>query len=134
VISMLIGTVAGQERDNRLVVNCGGVGYSVHVGKRDRKAVEVHAKAVIVYTRQVWAEALGPSLFGWLSERDRDLFDRLLRVDGIGPSRAAAIVDTVDVDDLDALIVSGDLKTIVKRIDGIGPKIAARLVEKWKVE
>jgi len=43
-------------------------------------------------------------------------------------------VDTVDVDDLDALIVSGDLKTIVKRIDGIGPKIAARLVEKWKVE
>jgi len=49
MISMLIGTVAGQERDRgakvgALVVNCNGVGYSVFVGKRDRKHVEKHGK------------------------------------------------------------------------------------------
>lgn len=133
MISLLVGTVAGQERDDRLVVACGGVGYSVHVGKRDRKAVEVYGKAVTVYARQVWNEALGPSLFGWLNERDRDFFDRLLKVDGIGPKRAVALVDAFDVDDFNEIITTGDTRVIAKCLDGVGAKTIEKLKAEWKV-
>lgn len=130
MISMLIGTIAGQERDDRLVVDCSGVGYSVAIGKRDRKACEVHGKRVHIHCRQVWHEATGPALFGWLSERDRAFFDDLVRLEGIGPARAAAIVDAVDVDDLTALCEQG-AKAVSKRLDNVGPKLAERLVAKW---
>lgn len=133
MISLLIGTVAGQERDDRLVVNCGGVGYAVHVGKRDRKAIEVHGRAVTIYARQVWSETLGPTLFGWVTERDRNFFDRILKVDGIGPKRAAALVDAFDVDDFDSLIGTTDVKAIAKRLDGVGPKTVEKLKAEWRV-
>lgn len=129
MISMLIGTVAGQERDDRLVVDCNGVGYSVAVGKRDRKAVQVYGKRVTIYARQVWSESMGPALFGWLSERDRAFFDRVVKVEGFGPGRAAKVVDALDEDDLRAAIETPDAaKTIAKRVDGIGVFLAARLV------
>jgi Holliday junction DNA helicase RuvA len=130
MISMLIGTIAGQERDDRLVVNCNGVGYSVAIGKRDRKACEQHGKLVHVYCRQTWAENGASALFGWLTESDRALFDTLLHLDGVGPGRAAKIVDVVDEDELRALCAQG-VKAVSKRIDGVGPKLAASLVAKW---
>jgi len=130
MISMLIGTIAGQERDDRLVVNCNGVGYSVAIGKRDRAACEQYGKLVHVYCRQTWAEATGPALFGWLSERDRALFDALLKVDNVGPVIAARVVDVVDEDELRALCAQG-ADAVKKRLHGVGPKTAPRLVAKW---
>lgn len=122
---MLIGTIAGQERDDRLVVACAGVGYSVTVGKRDRKHVEVPNKAVTIYARQTWDEANGPQLFGWLNERDRALFDRLVKVQGVGPKGASRVVDVFDIDDL--LVTSA--AEIARRCDGIGKVLAFRIAE-----
>lgn len=127
---MLIGTIAGQERDDRLVINCNGVGYSVAIGKRDRKACEVYGKQVHVYVRQTWDEANGPSLFGWLSPADRALFDALLKVENVGPVIAARVVDVVGEDELRALCAQGPA-AVSKRLHGVGPKTAPRLVAKW---
>lgn len=133
MISMLIGTVAGQERDGRLVVSCAGVGYSVMIGKRNAKAVEVHGKAVCVYVRQTWSETAGPALHGWLDEADRALFDRLCKVENIGPSRAAKIVDVLDTASLQVFVKS-DAKKLSTYVEGLGPVGAKKIIEAWGKE
>ncbi len=132
MISMLIGKICGQERkDSDVVVDCNGVGYTVKIGKRDASHVAVHGKPVTLYCRQVWSEAQGPSLFGWLNEVDREFFDQLRKIQGVGPGVAAKIVGCIDLEDFNTLLDSPP-KVIAKRLDGVGEVLAKRLVEEWK--
>lgn len=124
MLSMIIGTVCGQERNGDLVVSAGGVGYSVRVPRRTLDAVGVYGKSVTLYCRQVWSESLGPSLYGWVDEEDRHTFDMLLTIDGVGPVMAARIVGAgLDIEK----VTEKDLT----KIDGVGKIIAGRVVADW---
>lgn len=132
MISILIGTVAGQERDTgrtpgAVVVNCGGVGYAVVMGARDLKHVTAN-KPVTIFTRQVWREEKMPLLLGWFHEGARALFDVLLTINGIGPLTAANIAGIYDLDEIRAATAAD----IAKRVDGVGKTLAARVVEAVK--
>lgn len=136
MISMLIGTIAGQERDTvthrgtiagAVVINCCGVGYGVRLGPKDAKAV-AHGKSVTVFCRQVWRENDLPLLFGWFNERDRALFDQLLKINGCGPVTSCNVVDVFDIDELRA----ADPAAIARRVDGVGKVMAQRIFEAVK--
>ena len=124
MISMIIGTVCGQERNGDIVVNASGVGYSVRTSRKVLDAVGVYGRTVTLYCRQVWSEALGPSLYGWTDEMDRHTFDLLLTIDGVGPVMASRIVGGVDHLDV------ATEKDLMK-IDGVGKIIAGRVAAEW---
>lgn len=111
----------------RLVVEVGGVGYDVHVSlatfseleRRGEVEVELH-----VHTH-VREEQL--ALYGFASEREKELFERLITVSGIGPRLAQVVLSGLPPDDLLQALAAGDVARLT-RIPGVGKKTAERMV------
>jgi Holliday junction DNA helicase RuvA len=111
----------------RLLVEAGGVGYSVAVSlvtfseleRRGGEVVELH-----VHTH-VREDQL--ALYGFASERERELFERLITVSGIGPRLAQVVLSGLPTTDLLQAIAGGDV-TRLTRIPGVGKKTAERMV------
>ena len=110
------------------VLDVGGVGYAVHVPlstyyelQRLAPGAEV---ALFVHTH-VREDAL--ALYGFWSERERQLFERLITVSGVGPRLARAILSGMPAEELLRALAGGDLGRL-GRIPGVGKKTAERLV------
>ncbi|MDO4168019.1 MAG: Holliday junction branch migration protein RuvA [Eubacteriales bacterium] len=73
----------------------------------------------------------GMQLFGFLSVRDKELFQQLITVNGIGPKGGLAIMGALSSDDIRMAILSDDAKTIAMA-PGIGPKTAKKLILELK--
>ncbi len=128
MISSLTGKVKHLSTSN-LVVDISGVGISVNVPARVAaqcnlgSAIELHTYLV------VREDAL--TLYGFLDSIDRNFFELLLSVTGIGPKVAQAILSINDAAGVAQAISSGDLKTL-ESIPGLGKKGAQRLVLELK--
>ena len=128
MISSLTGKVK-QISTSNLVVDISGVGISVNVPARVAaqsnlgSAVELHTYLV------VREDAL--TLYGFLDLIDRNFFELLLSVTGIGPKVAQAILSINDAAGVADAISTGDLKTL-ESIPGLGKKGAQRLVLELK--
>lgn len=112
----------------RVLLDVGGVGYQVQVSlttfsELDRAGigsqVELH-----IHTH-VREDQL--ALFGFWTPRERELFERLIAVSGIGPRLAQVVLSGMPVDDLVAALAAGDLARLT-RIPGVGKKTAERMV------
>ena len=128
MISSLTGKVK-QISTSNLVVDISGVGISVNVPARVAaqsnlgSAIELHTYLV------VREDAL--TLYGFLDLIDRNFFELLLSVTGIGPKVAQAILSINDAAGVAQAISTGDLKTL-ESIPGLGKKGAQRLVLELK--
>jgi holliday junction DNA helicase RuvA len=71
------------------------------------------------------------SLYGFLSQREKHLFELLLGASGVGPSLALKILSGMNVEELVPAIRSGDLARLTK-IPGVGRKTAERMVVELK--
>lgn len=112
----------------RVLVDVGGVGYQLHVSlttfsELDRAGVGAEV-ALHVHTH-VREDQL--ALFGFATARERELFERLIAVSGIGPRLAQVVLSGMPVDDLVAALAAGDLARLT-RIPGVGRKTAERMV------
>ncbi len=112
----------------RVVLEVGGVGYELHVslatfGEIERQGAAPEL-ALFVHTH-VREDQL--ALFGFATERERDLFTRLISVSGIGPRLAQVVLSGLPPDDLLQAIAGGDLARLT-RIPGVGKKTAERIV------
>ena len=128
MISSLTGKVKFQSTSN-LVVDISGIGISVNVPARVSAQSNVGA-AIELHTYLVVREdAL--TLYGFLNLDDRNFFELLLSVTGIGPKVAQAILSVNDASAVAQAISKGDLKTL-ESIPGLGKKGAQRLVLELK--
>jgi holliday junction DNA helicase RuvA len=112
---------------DRLLVEAGGVGYSVAVSlvtysEIERKGGEVVELHVHTHVRE---DQL--ALYGFASEREKELFERLITVSGIGPRLAQVVLSGLPTADLLQAIAAGDV-TRLTRIPGVGKKTAERMV------
>lgn len=112
----------------RVLLDVGGVGYQVHVSlttfsELDRAGLGA-AVALFIHTH-VREDQL--ALYGFWSARERELFERLIAVSGIGPRLAQVVLSGLAVDDLVAALAAGDLARLT-RIPGVGKKTAERMV------
>lgn len=124
MISSLTGRVKHLTTSN-LVVDISGVGISVNVPARVAAQSKV-GTAIELYTYLVVREdAL--TLYGFIDLIDRNFFELLLSVTGIGPKVAQAILSINDAAGVAQAISAGDLKTL-ESIPGLGKKGAQRLV------
>jgi len=115
-----------QKTPAALVVEAMGVGYEVFVPLTTFYDLPDVGQNVVlhVYT-QVREDAI--TLFGFINQREKELFQLLITVNGIGPKLAMNILSGTDPVELLHSIARGDLNRLV-RIPGVGKKMAERII------
>ena len=115
-----------ESRPLHAVVLAGGVGYGVHVPLRVGERLPAPGGEVELHIRQVFRED-SADLYGFLESSERDLFDLLTKVSGIGPKTALTMLSRVPAETLAAGIASSDT-AMLATCPGIGKKTAERIV------
>lgn len=119
-----------EKHPNQAIVECQGVGYDVTIPISTFSALpEPGSEVRLRIHTHVREDAL--ALFGFVTAGEKNLFERLISVSGIGPKLAVTVLSGLPVADLVAAIRSGDLATLT-RVPGIGKKTAERLVLELK--
>jgi holliday junction DNA helicase RuvA len=115
-----------QKKPNCVVVDAHGVGYAVQIPLSTfyQLGDEGSSVSLRVHT-YVREDTL--ALFGFLSDQEKALFEKLISISGIGPKLGISIMSGASVDDLVRSIRSGDLVRLT-RIPGVGKKTAERMV------
>jgi Holliday junction DNA helicase RuvA len=126
MIGYLQGTLI-QATPDRLLLDVQGVGYEVHVPLSTWYEIEKRREEKIRLFIHTHMREDGIALFGFWTEREKLLFERLIAVSGIGPRLARVILSGMPPDDLLGAIASGDLGRLAT-IPGIGKKTAERMV------
>jgi Holliday junction DNA helicase RuvA len=129
MITFLQGILVEKEPD-RAVINVGGVGYEVLIplSSYDRLPMAESPVKLLTY-HHVREDA--QILYGFATEAERDMFNRLLSVSGVGPKLALTALSGLSVRELKVSIVGADIKRL-SGISGIGKKTAERLVVELK--
>ncbi|MSP17719.1 MAG: Holliday junction branch migration protein RuvA [Myxococcales bacterium] len=110
-----------------VVVECAGVGYEVHVSLTTL-AVLPEPGTEVTLRVHTHAQENRVALFGFASELEREVFDRLITVKNVGPTTALGILSGAgELLDLLRAIAAGDAAKLV-RIKGVGKKTADLLV------
>lgn len=131
MIGYLRGTV--QQRAPELVLlDVRGVGYEVHIPLSTYYEIERQDEdapvGLFIHTH-VRDTAL--QLFGFWTEGEKQLFEKLIAVSGIGPRLAQTILSGMAPADLAKAIMAGDLRRL-NSIPGVGKKTAERLIVELK--
>jgi holliday junction DNA helicase RuvA len=129
----MIGLLRGrllEKRPNQVILDVAGVGYLVAVPLSTFSALgELHAEVTLLIHTHVREDAL--ALYGFLSAREKHLFELLLGASGVGPTLALKILSGMNVEELVPAIRTGDLGRLTK-IPGVGRKTAERMVVELK--
>jgi Holliday junction DNA helicase RuvA len=129
LIATLNGTITSKKPEG-IIVDVGGVGYSVAVPLRSLGDIPEEGSGVLVYTyTHVREDAL--QLFGFLSEYERGVFATLLGISGIGPKLALAILSGMPVERFIESVHNEDIP-LLSTIPGLGKKTASRIVLELK--
>lgn len=114
----------------QLVLDINGVGYEVKIPLSTfDKLGENGSKAKILTYQYVREDTL--QLFGFATIEEKNLFELLITITGIGPKTALGILSSISVNDFQRSIVSEDLDSLTS-ISGIGKKSAQRLIVELK--
>jgi Holliday junction DNA helicase RuvA len=125
VIASLRGILLDKSAES-IVVEAGGVGYSVALtasAMRSMPAVGSEAR-LFIYTHAVQDSPW--QLYGFADGEERQVFETLLSVQGVGPRVAVGLLSGLSVPELVRAITGGDLNRLTQ-VRGIGRKIAERL-------
>ncbi len=125
MIAVLKGVLAARLED-AAVVDVNGVGYLVGMSGNSLAALPEPGESVQVHTYlQVREDAL--ALYGFATEKEKALFERLIGVSGVGPKVALSALGSYKPSELAHAIMTGDVKA-VSTIPGIGKKTAQRII------
>ena len=128
MISLLSGTVRSINSD-RVVVEVGGFGLTVLVTTATTTQVTLGSQIQLFTSLVVREDSL--TLFGFINEESRALFELVQTVSGIGPKVALSILGALTPEDLGRAIAQEDIASIEK-VPGIGRKGAQRLILELK--
>lgn len=115
-----------------VVLDVQGVGYEIHIPLSTFYEIEradANGPVHLFIHTHVREDAI--ALFGFWTEREKALFEKLIAVGGIGPRLARVILSGMAADDLLAALAAGDLVRLT-RIPGVGRKTAERMVLELK--
>ena len=125
----MIGRLRGEivaKRPPHLLVDVNGVGYELEAPMSTFYDLPAVGAAVLLHTHLVVRED-AHVLYGFAREAERALFRSLLRVGGVGPKMALAILSGMNADEF-ARCVQRDDTAALSRLPGIGKKTAERLI------
>src|SRR5690606_26040638 len=124
----MIGYLTGKiisSKPTKIIVDAGGVGYVVNISINTfEKISEKESDSRFIHT-VVREDAI--TLFGFYTESEKEMFEHLITVNGIGHKLAISLLSGIQTSDLKCAVQSGDVTRIVA-LPGIGRKTAERLV------
>lgn len=129
MISFIKGVVV-DKGENLVVLECGGVGYEINISTNASLALPAMGQTVCVYTYlNVREDEM--SLFGFLDKLEREVFKKLIMVNGVGPKLAITILSGVSASEL-TVAVASQRADLLKGIKGVGTKIRERIILELK--
>jgi len=128
MISLVTGAVRSISID-RTIVEVGGVGLSLSITQKTSAQLNIGVTVQLFTTLVVREDAL--TLYGFLEDGDRALFELVQTVSGIGPKVALSIVSALSPSQLAVAVAQEDISAIEK-VPGIGRKGAQRLILELK--
>ena len=128
MISLVNGVVRSISLD-KVIVEVGGVGLSLAVTQKTSAHLNIGVQVQLFTTLVVREDAL--TLYGFLEDGDRALFELVQTVSGIGPKVDLSIVSALSPSQLAVAISQEDISAIEK-VPGIGRKGAQRLILELK--
>ncbi len=120
MIAFISGLVIRTE-GNAVVVNSGGIGYLVNVIPNVSLAAKV-GEEMQLHTELIVRED-AQTLFGFGTVQELTIFQMLLKVSGVGPKSALAVLGTLDVAAIQAAVATDDDEAF-RTVPGVGPKTA----------
>jgi len=128
----MIGKLTGEVcfiDSGQIIIDVAGVGYVVYVTSSIIDNIKSGQKLAIWIHTQVKESEI--TLFGFVSKEEKQLFEILITVQGVGGKVALAILSFMTIDVITNAIITQD-DNAFKRVSGIGPKLAARIVNELK--
>ncbi|WP_312935307.1 Holliday junction branch migration protein RuvA [Pseudomonas sp.] len=129
MIGRLRGTLA-EKQPPHLIIDVNGVGYELEVPMTTLYRLPKLGETVTLHTHQVVRED-AHLLYGFFEKRERELFRELIRLNGVGPKLALALMSGLEVDELVRCVQAQDASVLV-RVPGVGKKTAERLLVELK--
>ena len=124
----LNGTVAHIE-PYLVVIDCGGVGYACRTTNFTQASLKKGEKGKVFTFLNVREDVM--ELYGFASLEERNLFQQLISVSGVGPKAALGILSSSTPANLALSIITGDERALTAA-QGVGKKIAQRIILELK--
>ena len=129
----MIGWLQGlllEKQAPALLVNVNGIGYELEAPMTTFFDLPATGEAVALFVHMVVRED-AQLLFGFSSKQQRELFRSLIKVNGVGPKVALAVLSTLSAEELVQCMINDDVTQLCK-VPGIGKKTAQRLLVEMK--
>ena len=114
---------------NLAVIDCGGVGYACRTTSYTLSGLQMGQEVTLYTHLNVREDAM--ELYGFGTEKERNCFQLLIGVSGVGPKAALSILSATTPEGLATAIITGDEKALTVA-QGIGKKIAQRILLELK--
>jgi Holliday junction DNA helicase RuvA len=124
MIAMLTGRIT-EKSLNAVVVDVRGVGYGVFVVHEDQGQLTSDQNATLYIYEHIRENS--HDLYGFLRIETKQLFERLIEVNGVGPKVALSLLSIGSTDTVRQAIASGNTK-LIQAAPGIGKRVAERIV------
>jgi holliday junction DNA helicase RuvA len=111
---------------HQAIIECNGIGYRLSIPLSTYTRMPALETDVTLYLSQVVRED-AHTLYAFIQKEERDLFEILLSISGIGPKTAAAIIGHMEINAFQRAIASSDIR-LLSKMPGIGKKTAERLI------
>lgn len=128
MLDYIRGRVVGKS-PTRLILEVAGIGYQLHIPLSTFEKIPNHEEVTVLTQLCVKEDQI--KIFGFATGEERNLFQLLLSVNGIGPTTAITILSGSCVDDIKDAVAREDARALEK-IKGVGKKTAERIILELK--
>ena len=128
----MIGRLSGKISEigiDYIVIDINGVGYIVFCSSKLISSYNIGDEVELI--TQTIVKENDISIFGFATNTDKEFFNHLLSIQGVGPKLAQTIIGSLNVSEIIQSVQTNDNITFT-RISGVGPKLATRLVNELK--
>jgi len=128
----MIGFLSGKvisSKPTEILIDVNGVGYTVYISINTFEKISDEEIVALYIHTHVKEDSI--TLFGFYSEPEKEMFELLISISGIGPKLALSLLSGIQTEDLRDAILNGDVTRIIA-IPGIGKKTAERLILELK--
>jgi len=124
----MIGFLTGKiisSKPTQIILDVNGVGYTVNISINTFEKISDKEIASLFIHTSVKEDSI--TLFGFFTQSEKEMFELLISISGIGPKLSLGILSGIVVDDLKSAISNGNVSRLIA-IPGIGRKTAERVV------
>ena len=128
----MIGYLTGKiisAKPTQILVDVNGVGYEIRISINTFERISGKEKVSLHIYTNVKEDSI--TLFGFYSEAEKEMFELLISINGVGPKSALSLLSGISTDDLKQAIITSNIERMIA-VPGIGRKSAERLILELK--